>query len=136
MASRFDIVIGVDMETDVGSFTDYYNGIQKGMPRLLEIFAARKATATTFWTGHAAQNNPNIVKMVCDGGHEIGCHSLYHETLGDPLFPLPNNWPVCDFEVEGRIREATRIVMKANLREWRHIFALRTSPAAYPEIRA
>ena len=110
MDSRFDIVIGVDMETDVGSFTDYYNGIQKGMPRLLDIFAARKATATTFWTGHAAQNNPNIVKMVCDAGHEIGCHSLYHETLGDPLFPLPNNWPVCDFEVEGRIREATRIV--------------------------
>ena len=31
---------------------------------------------------------------------------------------------------------ATRIVMKANLREWRYIFALRTSPAAYPEIRA
>ena len=31
---------------------------------------------------------------------------------------------------------ATKIVMKANLREWRHIFALRTSPAAYPEIRA
>lgn len=31
---------------------------------------------------------------------------------------------------------ATRIVMKANLREWRHIFALRTGPAAYPEIRA
>ena len=30
---------------------------------------------------------------------------------------------------------ATRIVMKANLREWRHIFALRISPAAYPEIR-
>ncbi len=31
---------------------------------------------------------------------------------------------------------ATKIVTKANLREWRHIFALRTSPAAYPEIRA
>ena len=28
---------------------------------------------------------------------------------------------------------AVRIVMKANLREWRHVFALRTSPAAYPE---
>ena len=28
---------------------------------------------------------------------------------------------------------ATRMVMKANLREWRHIFALRTSKAAYPE---
>ena len=30
---------------------------------------------------------------------------------------------------------ATRIVMKANLREWRHIFALRTGKAAYPEMR-
>ena len=30
---------------------------------------------------------------------------------------------------------ATRIVMKANLREWRTIFSLRTSKAAYPEMR-
>lgn len=30
---------------------------------------------------------------------------------------------------------ACRIIMKANLREWRHIFDLRTSPAAYPQIR-
>lgn len=28
------------------------------------------------------------------------------------------------------------IVMKANLREWRHIFQLRTSSAAYPEMRS
>ena len=27
------------------------------------------------------------------------------------------------------------IVMKANLREWLHIFSLRNSPAAYPEMR-
>ncbi|MBQ6960495.1 MAG: FAD-dependent thymidylate synthase [Clostridia bacterium] len=26
--------------------------------------------------------------------------------------------------------------MKANLREWLHIFTLRTDPAAYPEMRA
>ena len=30
---------------------------------------------------------------------------------------------------------ATRIVMKANLREWRHVFGLRMSKAAYPEMR-
>lgn len=30
---------------------------------------------------------------------------------------------------------ATRIVMKANLRQWRHIFTLRTAKAAYPEMR-
>ena len=35
---------------------------------------------------------------------------MVHETLGDPIFPLPNNWPIVPFEVEGRLREATRIV--------------------------
>lgn len=30
---------------------------------------------------------------------------------------------------------ATTIIIKANLREWMHIFKLRTSPAAYPQIR-
>jgi len=114
MPSRFDIVIGVDMETDIGSFTDYYNGVQKGTPRLLEMFSRHGVQATFFWTGHAAENNPEVVRAVHSSGHETGCHSLYHETLGDPLFPLPNNWPVCDSEVEGRIRAATEMVTRVS----------------------
>ena len=114
MESKFDIVLGIDMETDVGSFTDMYEGIQHGTYRLLEIMEKNGAKATYFWTGHAATNNRSVVKSVVDAGHEIGCHSLVHETLGDALFPLPNNWPVCDFEVEGRIREATRQVTAAS----------------------
>lgn len=31
---------------------------------------------------------------------------------------------------------ACRIIMKANVREWRHIFELRCAPAAYPQMRA
>ena len=108
--SRFDVVLGIDMETDIGSYTDHYDGVQLGTPKLLEVMAEYAAVATYFWTGHAAASNPSVLKMVQAAGHEIGCHGLYHETLGDPLFPLPNNWPVCDFEVEGRIREATRII--------------------------
>lgn len=117
MDGKFDVVLGFDMETDIGSFTDFYNGIQKGTPRLLELLSKYHAPSTFFWTGHAAENNANIVEMVrdADGGmHETGCHSLVHETLGDPIFPLPNNWPVFPFEVEGRIREATRIVTEVS----------------------
>jgi len=106
----FKVVLGIDMETDIGSYTDRYEGTKHGTPRLLELFGKHEVPATFFWTGHAAENNPEMVRAVRDAGHETGCHSLLHETLGDPLFPLPNNWPVCDFEVEGRIREATRIV--------------------------
>lgn len=30
---------------------------------------------------------------------------------------------------------ATRIVMKANVRQWRHVFSLRLDRQAYPEMR-
>ena len=102
------------METDIGSFTSEYEGVRHGTPRLLEIMAKHTAAATYFWTGHAAENNPAEVMQVQNAGHETGCHSLVHETLGNPIFPLPNNWPVFPFEVEGRIREATRLVEEAS----------------------
>lgn len=111
-AGAMDVVFGIDMETDVGSFTASYEGVRHGTPRLLELFRQHGIRATFFWTGHAADNNPEVVRAVRDAGHETGCHSLVHETLGDPIFPLPNNWPVMPSEVEGRIREATRLVQK------------------------
>lgn len=114
MKSEFDVLLGIDMETDIGSFTSNYEGVCYGTPRLLEIMAENNVKATYFWTGHAAENNSDIVMMAENAGHETGCHSLVHETLGDPIFPLPNNWPVFPFEVEGRIKEATRLVEKAS----------------------
>jgi peptidoglycan/xylan/chitin deacetylase (PgdA/CDA1 family) len=108
----FDVMIGMDMETDIGSFTTDYEGVKHGTPRVLSILKKHGARATFFWTGHAAEHNAAMVRRVHKAGHETGCHSLVHETLGDPIFPLPNNWPVFPFEVEGRIREATRLVRK------------------------
>lgn len=111
---EFDVVIGLDMETDIGSFTDKYEGVKYGTPEILSIMQKHNVEATFFWTGHAAENNTKIVAKVRQAGHETGCHGLVHETLGDPLFPLPNNWPVFPFEVERRIQEATRIVKKVS----------------------
>ncbi|CAL1519360.1 polysaccharide deacetylase family protein [Chitinophaga sp. MM2321] len=106
----FDVVFGFDMETDIGSFTPFYEGVRKGTPPLLKILKKHKVPATFYWTGHAAENNPVMVKRVRDAGHETGCHGLLHETLGDPIFPLPNNWPILPSEVEGRLTIATKIV--------------------------
>ena len=89
----FDVVFGFDMETDIGSFTPFYEGVKHGTPQLLKLLKKHGIRATFFWTGHAAENNPDMVRRVRDAGHETGCHGLYHETLGDPIFPLPNNWP-------------------------------------------
>ncbi len=112
--TAFDVVFGFDMETDIGSFTPYYEGVKHGTPEILGLLKKHGITATFYWTGHAAENNPGSVRLVRDAGHETGCHGLYHETLGDPLFPLPNNWPILPSEVEGRLRAATQIVKKTS----------------------
>lgn len=114
VGSSFDVVLGFDMETDIGSYTPYYQGVQNGTPLILEKLDKHNIYATFFWTGHAAENNPGMVALVRDAGHETGCHGLYHETLGDPIFPLPNNMPVLPSEVEGRLTIATRIVKEVS----------------------
>jgi len=106
----FDVIFGFDMETDIGSFTPFYEGVKHGTPPLLEILSKHGVKATFYWTGHAAEHNPGMVRRVAHGGHETGCHGLLHETLGDPIFPLPNNWPILPSEVYGRLEKATRIV--------------------------
>lgn len=108
--SPFDVLLGFDMETDIGSFTPFYEGVKHGTLQILKLLKKYDITATFFWTGHAAENNPKMVERVRDAGYETGCHGLYHETLGDPIFPLPNNWPILPSEVEGRLRIATSIV--------------------------
>ncbi|MCO5235857.1 MAG: polysaccharide deacetylase family protein [Chitinophagaceae bacterium] len=108
----FDVVLGFDMETDIGSFTPFYEGVKKGTPPLLKILKKHDAPSTFYWTGHAAENNPEMLMRVQKDGHETGCHGLFHETLGDALFPLPNNWPILPSEVEGRLTIATNIIKK------------------------
>lgn len=110
----FDVIFGFDMETDIGSFTPFYEGVKYGTLNILRTLEKHNIFATFFWTGHAAENNPEMVKYVANGGHEIGCHGLYHETLGDPLFPLPNNMPILESEIEGRLKLATKIVYETS----------------------
>jgi peptidoglycan-N-acetylglucosamine deacetylase len=110
--STFDVILGFDMETDIGSFTPFYEGVKFGTLNILKVLEKHAVPATFFWTGHAAENNPEMVRIVEKAGHETGCHGLYHETLGDPIFPLPNNMPILPQEVRGRIEIATDIVEK------------------------
>ena len=107
------VVFGFDMETDVGSWSPWYEGIQQGTPKLLDLLDERDATATFFFTGDAASNFPEIVRSVDDAGHEVGCHSLYHETVGDPLFDIPGENPLLPEEVPLRLKTATDWVAEA-----------------------
>ncbi|NPV06901.1 MAG: polysaccharide deacetylase family protein [Anaerolineae bacterium] len=106
-------VLGFDMETDVGSFTPFYEGLARGTPIILEVLARHGISATFFFTGDAARQHPEVAIRVKDAGHEIGAHSLYHETVGDPLFDIPGLYPLLPEEVPNRLRRATEWVQEA-----------------------
>ena len=107
------VLFGIDVETDVGSFTPFYEGVRDGVPKLLDLFAKKGLPATFFFTGDAARRNPGAAREAARE-HEVGCHSLFHETLGDELFPLPGVTPVLPEEVELRVRRATEWVADAS----------------------
>jgi peptidoglycan/xylan/chitin deacetylase (PgdA/CDA1 family) len=111
---QLKVIIGIDMETDVGSFTPFYEGVKHGTPLLIELFKKKDIKATFYFTGESARENPEIARLVSASGNEVGCHSLYHETLGDELFPIPGLKPVLPEEVPIRIKTATEWVEKAS----------------------
>ena len=104
------IVFGFDMETDIGSWTPFYEGLVHGSPEILKLLDKHNVKSTFFFTGDSAREHPEVVRMVQNAGHEIGCHSLYHETLGDELIPIPGLRPVLPEECYHRIEVATKVV--------------------------
>lgn len=104
------VVFGFDMETDVGSFTPFYEGLKRGTPVILDLLKGQGITATFFFTGAAAREAPEIVAAVGEAGHEIGCHTLFHETIGEALFPIAGMPPILPEEVPHRLDLATRWV--------------------------
>lgn len=108
------VVIGIDMETDVGSFTPFYEGVKHGTPLLVDLFNEKDIKATFYFTGDSARENPDIARLVASSGNEVGCHSLFHETMGDELFPIPGLKPLLPEEVPIRLKAATEWVEEAS----------------------
>lgn len=50
-------------------------------PQVLEIFSEAKGKATFFMIGEQMRNHPEVVRQVCDQGHEIGNHTFTHPKL-------------------------------------------------------
>ena len=79
--ASFDVVLGFDMETDIGSYTTYYDGVRKGTDPVLGILKKHNIPATFYWTGHAAMHNPEWVKKVKEAGKLLEIALLDHLIL-------------------------------------------------------
>ncbi|NUP98758.1 MAG: polysaccharide deacetylase family protein [Armatimonadetes bacterium] len=111
--SDISVLFGFDCETDVGSWTPFYEGLQHGTPRLLRLCEEKGITGTYYFTGEAAHEYPAIVREVAAAGHEVGTHSLQHETVGDAIFDIPGVRPILPEEVPLRLQRATEYVAEA-----------------------
>ncbi|MFA7230530.1 MAG: polysaccharide deacetylase family protein, partial [Victivallaceae bacterium] len=108
--SNIRTVLGFDMETDIGSWTPWYEGLRHGTPVILDILKKHEITGTFYFTGDSCRKNPDVPATVITAGHEVGCHTLFHETIGEALFDIPGMMPILPEEVENRIRLATEWV--------------------------
>jgi peptidoglycan-N-acetylglucosamine deacetylase len=105
--STLRAVLGFDMETDIGSWTPYYEGVKHGTPVILDTLRRNEITATFFFTGDAARKHPDVVATILDEGHEVGSHTLFHETIGDTLMDIPGMMPILPEEVPNRLKLCT-----------------------------
>jgi len=111
--SDITVVIGFDMVTEVGRWGLDNTAVPPGPPKILDLYRTRGITGTFFFTGATARLHPEVVRSVKDAGHEVGCHSLYHETVGDPIFEIPGVKPLLPEEVPFRLKVATDWVAEA-----------------------
>jgi len=104
-----DVMVSFDMESDIGSWTCDHRGVAEGTEPILAILAQHGVPGTFFYTGAAAVAAPDSLKAVLAAGHEIGCHTLHHESMGDPIVDLPIP-PILPEEVEHRLAKATDLL--------------------------
>jgi peptidoglycan/xylan/chitin deacetylase (PgdA/CDA1 family) len=50
-------------------------------PEVLDILAQYNAPATFFMIGSSASDNPDLVRAIADGGHELATHTWSHKNL-------------------------------------------------------
>lgn len=107
------VIIGIDTETDIGSWRQSYKGLEEGVPVLLDLLNTKKIKSTFFVIGEVAEKYPEICMEILKNGHEIGCHGLYHEVLGDFLFDIPGVKSLLKEEIRNRIIIATDLIKRA-----------------------
>nr|OQO20109.1 hypothetical protein B0A51_11790 [Rachicladosporium sp. CCFEE 5018] len=61
-------------ERNLGTESDYEYGSRVGIWRLLDLFESFDMPITAYAIGQALEMNPDVVKALKDGGHEIASH--------------------------------------------------------------
>jgi peptidoglycan/xylan/chitin deacetylase (PgdA/CDA1 family) len=88
------VALTVDFEPDCPPYlSTTFRGIERGAPRLLELFTESGVRATYFTTGEVAERYPASVDALLERGHELGCHGVTHRAF-DQLDEATARWEI------------------------------------------
>ena len=73
-----NITITIDVEEDCPPMLTSTRGMEKGLPKLLNLFKKEGVKATFFVTGMMAEQYPDLIHRIPKEGHELGCHGYTH----------------------------------------------------------
>lgn len=104
------VVLSFDTESDIGSWTQDYTSIDIALPKIFDLLDKHGVKATFYWEGRAALHNPEMVKAAAAKGHECGCHTYQHETVGQPGYFIPGDRAILPDEVSGRLEKNKKII--------------------------
>lgn len=74
------IALTFDIERDCPSLFETTEGIERGLPKILELLSEYNITSTFFITGDIARLFPHMVKRIAER-HEVASHGYYHKRL-------------------------------------------------------
>ena len=70
-----------DFISDNSTWSNYETRIHKSVDLILDHLSQNNLKGTFLILGWIANRYPEVVKKIYDLGHEIGCHSYYHELV-------------------------------------------------------
>ena len=69
----------MDIEPDIIQYLkDSYIGVEEGLPRFIKVLEGNKIKTDFFVTGDVCEKYPELVRRICDHGHNLGCHGYSH----------------------------------------------------------
>lgn len=107
------VILGFDAESNIGGWDNGYSGLLEGTPLLLDLMNRTKIKSSFFIVGEAAKLYPELCKEIQKNGHDIGCHTLYHDIVGDPFYEVPAKKPLFPHEIKDRLKIATDWITEA-----------------------
>ena len=79
--SQASNILDLESSPNRDGWSDLDSRVLANTESLIELFDGHQAKATFFVVGWVAWKHPEVVRAIADAGHEVACHSFWHELV-------------------------------------------------------